>query len=41
MQTALKIAFGLVGLIVVVLVLFLGYARTHDGPIAIVPGGAF
>ncbi|MCR9095212.1 MAG: hypothetical protein NXI30_13410 [bacterium] len=41
MQTALKITAGLVGLIVLVLVLFLGYARIHDGPIAIVPGGPF
>jgi hypothetical protein len=41
MKTVLKIVGGLVGLLALVLVLFLAYARTHDGPIAIVPGGPF
>ncbi len=41
MKTVLKIAGGFVGLLALVLALFLAYARTHDGPIAIVPGGPF
>ena len=41
MQTVLKIVGGFVGLLIAVIVLFLVYARFHDGPIAIVAGGPF
>ncbi len=41
MKTVLSIVGGLVALLALVLVLVLAYARTHDGPIGILPGGAF
>jgi hypothetical protein len=41
MKTALKIVAGLFGLLIAVILLFLVYARFHDGPIAIVAGGPF
>lgn len=41
MKTALKILGGIVGAAVVFVVLFLVYARFHDGPIAIIAGGPF
>ena len=41
MKTALKIVGAFFGLLITVIVLFLVYARFHDGPIAIVAGGPF
>ena len=41
MKTALKIVGGIVGLLVTLVVVFLVYARFHDGPIAIIAGGPF